>query len=618
MSILKKLLNIITYQENIKRESFILEETADDRQGGQKVGISSPEGKTAGEYDKPEATREQEEKTTACRRSFKKPVRPAHKAGDKSQKIKNSSSAEGRQRIQASIEDTGKSSVNDLSVSASLVENRETIKELYGLPDNKDIILRDIVIGTDPAIDGFIVYIDGLVDKPVQDLLIQALMLFATRPAPQDKGKLALYVKERLLPGNQVSVQSRFRDILDAVNYGDTALFLEGCAEAVLVETKGWEHRMVEKPVIEQILRGPQEAFGETLRTNTALVRKIIKNENLTTELLKVGARNRVNVAVMYLRDVANPALVAEVKRRIGSIKTDFIVDGGMLEEFIQDSPYNLNPTILATERPDRAAASIVEGRVVIIVDGSPFALIVPATMYEMMQTGEDVYSRWQLGTFIRYLRTMAFYLAFLAPGVYLAVVLFHHEMIPTELLLAIAGNRERVPFPSVVEVLLMEISFELIREAGLRIPGIMGTTIGIIGALVLGQAAVQANIVSPILVILVAITGLSSFAIPYFSLAFTLRIYRFFYIMLGTTMGFFGIAVGLFSQIVLTANLKSFGVPYLAPIGPRTVAGADVVTRLPVFFHKKRPDYLNPQDIKRQPDVSRGWAGPENGGKND
>jgi len=614
MSILKKMLSIITYQENTSREGFVLEETADDRQTGQKAG-TSPERKAAGEYGEPEAVHGREERAPAGRRSFKKPVRPLNKAGDKSQKIKNSST-EGRQADQVSSQAKGEPLINELSVSSSLAKNRETIEELYGLPDNKDIIVRDIVIGTNPEIDGFLVYVDGLVDKSVQDLLIQALIIFAARPAPQDKGKLALYVKERLLPGNQVSTQSRFRDILDAVNYGDTALFLEGCAEAVLVETKGWEHRAVEKPVIEQILRGPQEAFGETLRTNTALVRKIIKNENLTTELLKVGARNRVNVAVMYLRDVANPSLVAEVKRRIESIKTDFIVDAGMLEEFIQDSPYNLNPTILATERPDRAAASIVEGRVAIIADGSPFALIVPATMYEMLQTSEDVYSRWQLGTFIRYLRILALYISFLAPGVYLSVVLFHHEMIPTELLLAIAGNRERVPFPSVIEVLLMEISFELIREAGLRIPGIMGTTIGIIGALILGQASVQANIVSPILVILVAITGLSSFVIPYFSLAFTLRIYRFIYIILGTTMGFFGIALGLFSQIILTANLKSFGVPYLAPTGPRTVGGADVVTRLPVFFHEKRPDYLNPREIIRQPDISRGWLKQKDGGK--
>jgi len=611
MSTLKHLLKLISYQENTDREGFILEETANDRQTAQKSGPSS-ESQAAPEHG------DNKEKAPAGRRSFKKPVRPSGKANDKTKKRKDSGRSGEENPDQESGQANGIKQAEELSVSASLAENREIVGKLYGLPENKDIIVRDIAIGTDPVIEGFAIFIDGLVDKSVQDLLFQALMLFAARPVPPGKGKLASYVKERLLPGNQVSVRTQFRDILDAVNYGDTALFLEGCAEAVLVETKGWEHRGVDRPTVEQVVRGPQEAFSETLRANTALIRKLIKNENLTTEFLQVGARNRVHVAVMYLRDLANPALVAEVKRRINSIKTDHIIDSGVLEEFIQDNPYNLNPTVMATERPDRVAAGIFNGRVAIIVDGSPFVLLVPVTMYEMLHTGEELYSRWQLGTFIRYLRALAFNLSFLLPGLYLSVVLFHHEMIPTELLLAIAGNRERVPFPSIVEVLLMEISFELIREAGLRIPGVIGSTIGIVGALILGQAAVQANIVSPILVILVAVTGLAGFAIPYYSLAFALRIYRFFYISLGAALGFFGIAIGLFTQIILTANLKSFGVPYLAPIGPRTVTGADIVTRLPVFFHKKRPDYLNPQDIKRQPDVSRGWIGHKTGGKDD
>lgn len=644
MSILKNLLKLVTYQENPDREGFVLVETASDRhssakhepaagntatqaqsnpESGQKRQDAGPaQGSTESVQERqdtapaqssPETGQKRQDTAPAGRRSFKRPVRPAHKTNAPKPKKRSGGAAP---------EQAGGQNANgwqeDLSVSASLAQNRQLIEALYGLPENKDLVLRDIVLGTSPPVDGFIVFIEGLADKSVQNLLIQSLMLFAGQAVPPEKGRLALYVKDRLLPGNQVVLQSRFRAVLDAVNYGDTALFLDGCADAVIVETKGWEHRSVDRPIVEQVVRGPQEAFSETMRTNTALLRKLIKNENLTTELIKVGARNRVPVAVMYLRDLANPDLVAEVKRRIESIKTDLIIDSGMLEEMIEDNPYSLNPTVMATERPDRVAAGITDGRVAIIVDGSPFVLLVPVTMYEMLHTGEELYSRWQIGTFIRYLRALAFYLSFLLPGAYLSVVLFHHEMIPTELLLAIAGSRERVPFPSVVEVLLMELSFELIREAGLRIPGAMGATIGIVGALILGQAAVQASIVNPILVILVAVTGLAGFAIPYYSLAFTLRIYRFFYIFLGGLLGFFGISIGLFVQIVLTANLKSFGVPYLAPVGPRTVPGADVVTRLPVFFHKKRPDYLNPQDVQRQPDVSRGWLKAKHGGKND
>lgn len=577
MNILKTLLELITYRENLDREGFILKEKEEDK-------------KKASEDKKPAtADSDKEGKPQSGRRPFKKPVRPSEI-------------------------NKGEPLPGNGSVSASLRENKQVIEELFGLPDNKDIVTRIFSINTAPPVDCLAVFIDGMTDKTVQDLLFQALMRFAEQLTPDHRGKIAELVKEALLPGNQVKLISGLKDVLSAINIGDTILFLDGCAEAVAVETKGWEHRSVERPVTEQIVHGPQEAFTETLRANTGLLRKIIKNENLTTEFFVVGVRSHTIVAVMYLRDLANPGLVSEVNRRIKSIKTDYILDSGVLEQFIEDHPYNLSPTVLATERPDRVASKILEGRVAILVDGSPFVLTVPSTMYEQLHTGEELYSRWPYGTFIRWLRATAFLLSFLLPGFYLAVVLFHQEMLPTELLLAIAGNREKVPFPSVIEVLLMEFSFELIREAGLRIPGIMGTTIGIVGALILGQAAVQANIVSPILVILVAVTGLASFAIPYYSLAFSLRIYRFFYIALGATLGFFGISMGLFAQIILTANLKSFGAPYLAPTGPKTSDWADLVTVAPVFFHERRPDYINPREISRQPKVSRGWIKKDGG----
>lgn len=573
----KKLLEFITYKENPDREVFILKETADDQE-------KEPRNNQSAQGEKPPARR---------------PVKKASRSGDHQ--------AEENQIA------------GDLDViRASLSQNKKIISELYGLPDNKDIVVREFEIGGDSNVNCFAVFVDGLTDKAIQDLLFQALMLFAKKPLPEDKSGLVYMVREHLLPGNQVTVKNLFSDVLTAVNMGDTAIFLDGSTKVLLVETKGWEHRGVEKPQSEQVILGPQESFTETLRVNTALIRKIIKNEQLTTEMTVLGERTKTLVAIMYLRDLANPGLVAEVKRRLKSIKTDYLAESGILSQFIDDNPYNLKPTILATERPDRVASKLVEGRVAIIVDGSPIVLVVPTTLYEQLHTGEESYLRWQYGTYLRYLRALALLVSVLAPGIYLSLVLFHHEMIPTELLLAIAGNRERVPFPSLVEVLLMEISFELIREAGIRLPGVLGGTIGIVGALILGQAAVEANIVSPILVILVAITGLASFAIPDHSLSFALRIYRFLYIALGVTMGFFGIAVGLFAHTLLTANLKSFGVPYLAPVGPRTVGGADVIYRKPVFFHEKRPDYVNPQDITRQPQVSRGWIKDNGGGNND
>ncbi len=585
--ILETLLRLITYQPDFDREGFILRENEYDRQ-------SVPERRDGGQKSPggPEGGGRNGGGEGSGRRTPRRAARPRRKdepAGE---------AEPGR-------------------VHSRLDENRRAVERIYGLPANKDVILREFSLGTDPPLRAFMVFIDGLADRKSQYRLLENLMIHCRILRPGDVMS-ASRIMTSLLPGSQVKNLDSFEKIADAVNYGDTAFFFEGSDSALVVETKGWEARTVDRPETEQTITGPQEAFVENLRANIALIRKIIRSSDLYTEIIPVGARFRSDVAVMYIKDLANPDLVAEVKRRLSSITVDFVTDVGMLEQFIEDSPYNLNPQTLATERPDRVAAALAEGKVAMLLSGSPFALVVPTTMFSQLHTGEETYLRWQYGSFIRYIRTFSFYLALLLPGSYLAVTLYHQEMIPTELLLAIAGNRERVPFPTVVEMLLMEFSFELVREAGLRIPGIIGSTIGIVGALILGQAAVQANIVSPILVILVAVTGLASFSIPYYSLAFAVRIYRFFYIAMGALLGFYGITIGLFIQILLTVNLKTFGLPYLSPAGPRTFPGRDMVGRLPVFLQRRRPDYLNALDDVRLPGAPRGWVEGGDGGSED
>jgi spore germination protein KA len=567
-------MQVLTYQGSPFQEGFILRENSFDNRAAEEAGMDNgSEGEGGGD--------------AASSQDRRRP-RSLRKKKNKDTEEKD-------------IPGQGK-------ISTRLARNREIIECIYGLPANKDIIIRDFSTGTVPPVKSFLVFIDGMASRADLNFLLQNLMLEA-REISADASASAISVLHSLLPGGQASLQDSFDKIVASINYGDTAIFIEGSPSALVVETKGWEHRPVERPNTEQTITGPQESFIENLRANTALVRKIIRSEKLYTELISVGRRFHSDVAVMYISDLANPDLVQEVKRRIASINVDYVTDSGMLEQFIEDSPYNLNPQTLYTERPDRVAASLAEGKVAIFLSGSPYALVVPTTMYTLLHSGEESYLRWQYGTFLRYTRTVSFYLALLLPGAYLAAVLYHQEMIPTDLLLAIAGNRERVPFPTVVEMLLMEFSFELVREAGLRIPSIIGSTIGIVGALILGQAAVQANLVSPVVVIMVAVTGLASFSIPSFSLAFAVRTYRFFYIIMGAILGFYGITIALFVQILLTTNLKSFGVPYLSPTGPRTYPGGDVVNRLPIFLQRRRPDYLNPQEDTRAPREPRGWV---------
>ncbi|MHB8917003.1 MAG: spore germination protein [Desulfocucumaceae bacterium] len=619
---LKDLLKIISYQENTDREGFILRENSFDRKeaagmgGGQgasrEVGGGGQDSATPGEL------RQGGDEVESAGQSSRT-VQDKSGGNGKGPGESPRQGGPGRMRAPRKIKRAGEKEDSPPlgergGIRASLDENRDIIENIYGIPQNKDLVLREFTIGSDPPLRSFIVFIDGMVNRTTLNSLLQDLMLFSGSVETRE-GTSASSVMRSLLPGSQVKLLDSFEKVVEAVNSGDTAFFFHGSTSALAVETKGWEHRGVGRPDIEQTITGPQESFVESLRVNTALVRKIIRSPDLYTEFLKVGKRFPSDVAVMYLKSLANPDLVAEVKKRISSLNVDFLTDTGMLEQLVEDSPYNLNPQTLNTERPDRVAAALADGRVAVLLSGSPFVMVVPVTMYEQLHTGEETYLRWQYGTFLRFIRNISFYLALLLPGSYLAVVLYHQEMLPTELLLAIAGNRERVPFPTIVEMFMMEFAFELVREAGLRIPGIIGSTIGIVGALILGQAAVQANIVSPILVILVAVTGLASFSIPYYSLAFAVRIYRFFYIIMGAMLGFYGITIVLFAQILLTANLNTFGVPYLSPAGPRTYAGPNVVYRLPLFLHRRRPDYLNPGDDVRMAGDPRGWLKGGGGG---
>ena len=420
------------------------------------------------------------------------------------------------------------------------------------------------------------------------------------------------YILKNVLAINQYDVKTEPQDIINEILMGNTAIFIDKNNGAITCETKGYEKRGVEKPNIEGVVKGAQEGFTENIRTNTALVRRIVKNKDLITEFECVGERNNGLCAVMYIKDLANPSLVEEVKRRIKNLKTDFINSSGILEQFIEDSPYSIFPNILSTERPDRTASHLAEGRVIVIVDGTPFALIMPINFVSLIQSPEDSSLRWQYGTLLRLLRMIAIFGGALLPGLYVSITTFHREMIPTDLLIAIAKARENVPFPTIVEIILMEVSFELIREAGIRIPGMIGNTIGIIGALILGQAAVEANLVSPILIIVIAFTGLGNFAIPDFNLAFGIRILRFIFIFAGAMLGFYGISLAIIISMVLVTNIKSFGVPMMTPFAPRTRTGNDSIIKGPVWKQERRPDEVNALDSTRQPLISRIWSIPK------
>jgi len=501
-------------------------------------------------------------------------------------------------------------------ISDDINVNLEYMKNRFSIPLNCDIILREFSINyKNKLIPAFIMFFDGMTDRAIiNGFILKPLMVNSIMDVKESEYNLQDFILKQLLPHNQITLESTYSKAIDKINFGSCALFADGLCVSFTADVKGWEHRGVEKPNNEIVIRGPQEGFNELLRTNTAQIRKRVKDENLIVDDIAVGKVSKTPCSMLYIKNVANESLVGEVRRRLESLNVDYMLDSGILEQLIEDSTIYPSPQMISTERPDYVSEMLVLGKVVIIVSGSPNVLVVPVTAYELMHSAEDIYVRYPYANLLRAVRYFALFLALLLPGIYIAIVNYHHEMIPTDLLIAIEAAREKVPFPSIIELLLMEISFELIREAGVRVPGPIGPTLGIIGALILGQASVAANIVSPILIIIVAVAGIGSFALPNYSLAYSIRILRFGFIILGSIAGFLGITLGLFMIGVWSTSVKSFGVPFVAPYGPRTsTKSKNTFFRAPEWKLEFRPDYLDTKKKTRQDKYSMGWK-PGNG----
>lgn len=502
---------------------------------------------------------------------------------------------------------------DEKNIFAEIDKNLEYMSIKYNVLINSDIVIRDFMLeANNKKHKAFIMYVDGLVDsKLINDFILNPLMLKNTANSeynPDIKFNIINHISDCLLPQLQVKQTQDFSNIISGINAGNCALFVDSCNTCFNIDVKGFKQRSIETPNNEIVIRGSQEAFNEVVRTNTALIRRLVNNENLVIENIQVGNVSHTNCAVCYMKNITNTDLVSEVKYRINNIDIDYLISSGHLEQLIEDNGKFTLPQLIATERPDKCAYALLDGRVVIIVDGSPYALIAPGIFIDFLSSPEDRNIKYQFANLLKFIRILSYFLTLLLPGMYIAITNFHQELIPTELLFTIVASRESVPMPILFEMLIMEISFELIREAGLRIPSAIGSTIGIVGALILGQAAVDASLVSPILIIIVAVTGLASFAIPDFSLAFHCRLLRFGFIILGYMAGFLGIAAGFIIYLLVLCNLKSFGVPYLEPYVPTAGKVYKGIFLNPVWKRESRDDYVKTKRQKKQNDISMKW----------
>lgn len=474
------------------------------------------------------------------------------------------------------------------------------------LKDCFDVIYRQFVLTTGHRCA--IIYIKGMINQDtIQEFIIKSL-LNETAGLTHDN------VYEFLFEDNSLSVSQNqiitdldkgLSTILDA----GALLLIDGDIRMLTFAISAYPTRSISEATNETVIRGPREAFIEDLDTNITFLRRRIKNKDLKIESMVLGQKSQTKIAIAYVNGICKPQLIQEVKRRLSFIEIDGVLGTSYLEEAIEDNPYSPFSQIQYTERPDVACASLLEGRVFIMVDGTPSNLIAPVTLPMLMQTAEDYFQRYVAATWIRWIRYVFILISLLLPSLYIAITTFHPEMIPSQLLVTLAASREVVPFPAFLEALMMELAFEALREASVRIPKSIGQSVSIIGALIIGTAAVQAGIVSAAMVIIVSLTGIASFIIPDYDLGLTIRLLRFPIMLFASVFGLYGVACGVILIYIHVINLHSFGIPYLSPIAPFVKEEMkDTFVRAPWWSMLRRPLYQTYNDT-RQKNNSRRWS---------
>ncbi|MEJ6951932.1 spore germination protein [Natronospora cellulosivora (SeqCode)] len=493
--------------------------------------------------------------------------------------------------------------VEEKTLSKKLKDNVKIIEDIIGFSD--DVEIRNFEIANKDKTKAAIIFIDGLVNSQIiNDNILKPLLdfnLIEENSKESTINDFASFLERKILSVDEVEINDQLEDLVQGPLMGKTILLIDGYNKGLILNTIGLEFRGVEEPQTEAIIRGPRDGFTENLRVNTSLIRRRIKHPSLRIKNMVVGKYSKTDISICYIEGLTNKYLVEEVKERIANIEIDGIQDSGYIEQLIEDNHYSLFPQLLSSERPDRAVANLLEGRIVIVTDGTPFALIAPVTISVFLQSPEDYYDRFMIASLLRFIRFIALIITLTLPAFYIALIAYHPEMIPTELALAFAGGRAEVPFPSYIEAFLMAGLMELLREGSVRLPTPIGPTIGIVGALIIGEAAVTANIVSPFMVIIIATTTIASFAIPNYSAAIALRLLQFPLMIMASIFGLYGIILGLIIISIHLVSLKSFGIPYMTPMAPSRINDMkDTLVNVPIWSRFNRPKHLRTKNRQR------------------
>jgi hypothetical protein len=478
-------------------------------------------------------------------------------------------------------------------IQSEMHQNLQVLRSIY--EDCSDVVFRPFCIGS--IMDATLIYIEGLSNNEEIDANVLA-------PLMKETGEFTEHTEfiKKKIPVAKVQEINTIADCVEQISNGNPVILIEQEKQGFALGLAKWEKRSIEEPTSESVVRGPRDGFSETLGVNTSLIRRKLKSPQLKMKTMKIGFYTQTQIVIAYIERIADKSLIEEVTGRLQGIDMDAILESGYIEEMIEDNPFSPFPQLLSTERPDVAVSSLLEGRVVILVDGTPVALVAPTTLYSLLQSSEDYYQRFWIGTSIRWLRYLFLLISLLLPSLYVAILTYHQEMVPTTLLISMAASREQVPFPALIEALFMEITFEALREAGIRLPKQVGAAVSIVGALVIGQAAVQAGMVSAPMVMVVAITGIASFTIPRYTAGIALRMLRFPIMILAGTLGLLGVMLGILFILIHLCSLRSFGIPYLSPMAPMKGQDMkDVLLRAPWWMMNSRPYSAAANNIRRQ-----------------
>ncbi|MDQ0484206.1 spore germination protein [Guptibacillus hwajinpoensis] len=471
-------------------------------------------------------------------------------------------------------------------------ENKQFLSDAFYQTD--DLKFRELVLQN---VTCLICYLDPLTSEDkLQKTIIKPLL---------ERNELNI---AEIVTSKEIRISTNLHEAVSGLTKGFAVFLVDGTNHLYILEAFAGDSRAVTEPVNEQVVRGSHEGFVENIMQNLQMLRRRVENPNLVVKFFKAGKATDTKIAIAYIQNLVNPDLVAEVEKRINAIEADSIQTPGYVEEFIEDEPFSPFPQMLSTERPDRLTAHITEGRVGVFMEGSPSALIMPVTFFAFYQSPEDYNSRWYIGTVLRLIRITSFIFALALPSVYIATVSFHSEILPAELILNIKSSLENVPFPPLIEALIMQITLELLREASIRLPNPIAQTIGIVGGLVIGTAIVEANLVSNMMIIIVALTAISSFAVPSYEMSMSIRLLGFPLMLLSATFGFIGLVFGLSLILIHLCGLETFGTPYFSPLAPfRFNELKDSIIRVPRWLLGKRPIDIHAQ-AQRQEWFSRRW----------